>query len=135
MSAIHEASRHLHTHPRKVKNTKPGWNKYVADHQEAAKAAHRTWIIAGRPRQGPDLEHKKLANARYKYAVRFIAKHEQAVRAHSMAENLLGNNVTEFWKEVKATNRAKTVLPCHIGRCIWCRQYSRAVEAALCSSV
>ena len=31
-----------------------------------------------------------------------------------MAENLLGNDVTEFWKEVKAANRAKTVLPCHI---------------------
>lgn len=31
-----------------------------------------------------------------------------------MAENLLGNNVTEFWKEVKATNRSKAVLPCNI---------------------
>ena len=78
VSAIHEASRHLHTHPRKVTNTKPGWNKYVADHQEAAKAAHRTWVIAGRPRQRPDLEHKKRTNARYKYAVRFIGKHENS---------------------------------------------------------
>lgn len=114
VSAIYEASRPLHTHPRKVKNTKPGWTKYVAAHQEAAKTAHRAWVIAGRPRQGPELEHKKLTNARYKYAVRFVGKHEQALRAHSMAENLLGNNVTEFWKEVKATNRAKAVLPCHI---------------------
>ena len=24
------------------------------------------------------------------------------------------NNVTEFWKEVTATNRAKAVLPCNI---------------------
>ena len=61
VSAIHEASsRHLHTHPSKAKNIKPGWNKDVADHQGAAKEAHRTWVIAGRPRQGPDLEHKKL---------------------------------------------------------------------------
>lgn len=114
VNAIQEASRPLHTHPRKVKNIKPGWNKYVADHQEAAKMAHRAWVIAGRPRHGPDLERKKLTNARYKYAVHFIGKHEQALRAHTIAENLLGNNVTDFWKEVKAINRAKAALPHHI---------------------
>jgi len=52
--------------------------------------------------------------ARYKYAVCFVGKHEEALRAHSMSGNLIGNTVTEFWKEVKVTNRAKRILPCHI---------------------
>lgn len=98
--AIDGASRLLHTHPRKVKNINPGWNKYVVDHHEATKMAHRSWVIAGKPRQGPELEHKKFTRARYKYAVRFVGKHEEALRAHSMAGNLIGNNVNEFWKEV-----------------------------------
>jgi len=80
-----------------------------------------------------ELEHKKLTRARYKYAVRFVGKHEESLRAHSMAGNLIGNNVTEFWKEVKVTNRAKRIaLPL---RGIWCRKYSRSVEAAQCNSV
>ena len=111
---IYKASAPLQTCSRKAKNTKPGWNKYVADYHDDAKAAHKAWVIAGRPRHGPELENKKISNSKYKYAVRFVGKHEQALRAHAMADNLQSNNVTEFWKEVTATNRAKAVLPCNI---------------------
>ncbi|XP_034077513.1 carcinoembryonic antigen-related cell adhesion molecule 5-like [Gymnodraco acuticeps] len=45
--------------------------------------------MAGRPRQGSVFEYKKLTNARYKYAIRFICKNEQAMRADSMAKKLL----------------------------------------------
>ena len=77
-----------------------------------AKAAHKAWVTAGRPRQGPVLEHKKVTNTLYKYAARFVGKHEQALRA--MAGKLLDSNVAGFWKEVKHMNRVKTALPCNI---------------------
>ena len=66
------------------------------------------------PRQGPELEHKKLANARFKYAVRFISKNEQVMRADSMANNFMSNNTTDFWKEVRALNKRKPSLPCNV---------------------
>ena len=89
ISALTEASRPLLPHPRRSNNIKPGWNMYVAGHLDEAKAAHRAWAMAGRPRHGPVLEHKRATNARYKQAVRFIGKHEQAMRADSMAGKLL----------------------------------------------
>ena len=114
VTALSEASRPLLSQPRRPNNIKPGWNRYVAGHLDEAKAAHRAWVIAGRPRQGPALEHKKSTNARYKQAVRFIGKHEQTMRADLMAEKLLSNSNTGYWKEVKNVNRSKTVLPCNI---------------------
>ena len=67
--ALLEASKSLFTHSRKTKNIKPGWNKFVASHHAQANEAHKAWVIAGRPRQGPELEHKKKMNAKYKYCV------------------------------------------------------------------
>ena len=114
VGALCEAGIPLLAHPSKTRNIKPGWNKYVAAHHAEAKEAYRSWVLAGRPRQGEELEYKKLTNARYKYAVRYICKHEQTMRADSVAEKLLGDDVTGFWKEVKTLNRARASLPCTI---------------------
>lgn len=113
VGAVYEASRPYFTHS-KTHNIKPGWNKYVAAHHTEAKEAFRAWVLDGRPRQGPVLDHKKITNARFKYAVRYVCKHEQGIRADLMADKLLGNNVTGFWKEVRALNRGNTLLPCTI---------------------
>lgn len=67
---------------------------------------------AGRPRNGLILEYKKLTSTRLKYAIRYIGKHEQAMRANSVAEKLRSQDVNGFWKEVRALNRANTLLPC-----------------------
>nr|XP_055036878.1 uncharacterized protein LOC129424288 [Misgurnus anguillicaudatus] len=45
--------------------TRPGWSKYVSEYQDEAREAFKLWDIAGRPRQGPELEYKKSTNARY----------------------------------------------------------------------
>jgi len=58
------------------------------------------------------LNKRKNANAAYKYAVRFIDKHEQAMRAESMAEKVMDNHTTEFWKEVKGLNKCRWYLRC-----------------------
>ncbi len=67
-----------------------------------------------RPRQGQLLDQKKLTNAKYKYAVRYICKHEQVMRADLMAENLLCNNMNAFWKDVRSIHRSNVTLPCSI---------------------
>lgn len=86
----------------------------MSHYHAEAKSAFRAWIQAGRSREGPVLDLKKITTAKYKYAVRYINKHEQGMRGDSMAENLLDNDVTVFWKEVKALNSNNTSLPCTI---------------------
>ncbi len=70
--------------------------------------------MAGRPRQRPVLECKKLTKARYKYVIGSICRNE-AMRADSMAKKLHGNNAVDFWKEVRVLNKCKTSLPCTVG--------------------
>ena len=94
----------------KTHNIRPGWNKYVAEYRAEACEATKSWTMAGRPRQGSVFEYKKLTNARYKYAIRFICKNEQAMRADSMAKKLLSNNAIDFWKEVRGINNSKISL-------------------------
>ncbi len=62
----------------------------------------------------PLLDQKKLTNAKNKYAVCYICKHEQVMRADLLAENLLCNNVNAFWKDVRSINRSIVTLPCSI---------------------
>ncbi len=57
-----------------MNKTRLAWSKYVAKYQTEAQEAYTLWVMAGRPRQGPELEHKKSTNARYKYVIRFICK-------------------------------------------------------------
>ena len=111
---LYEASSSYVTRTSRKSTGKPGWNKHVLEHFTAAKEAFSDWVQAGRPRYGPVLDHKKLAHARYKSAIRFVTRHEHTMRADSLAEKLLGCNVTGFWKEVKALNRGSALLPCTI---------------------
>ena len=98
----------------KVPNIRPGWNEFVAEQYAEAREAFRLWSEAGRPRHGVLLDMKKLTNARVKYALRFIKKNENTMRADSLARNLQNNNPTDFWKEVKVMNNNKTPLPSYI---------------------
>ena len=98
----------------KKSNIRPAWNEHVAMHHTEAPKAYKLWVIAGKPRQGPELQHKKLSKARFKYAVRFISRNEQAMRGDSIANNLMCNNVTDFWKAATALNSCKPSLPCTV---------------------
>lgn len=69
MMVLYETSKPYSRHTVKPNNIKPGWNIYVAAHHAEAKEAFMAWVQAGRPRNGPVLEYKKIANARYKYTI------------------------------------------------------------------
>ena len=95
-------------------NVRPGWNEHVAELHTAAREAHLLWRDSGRPRQGPLMELRKSANARFKYALRYIKKQENAMRADSLAQKLQCNDYRKFWKEIKAMNNSKMPLPTNI---------------------
>lgn len=94
----------------KVLNSRPGWKEFVAEKYAEAREAFRLWTEAGKPRHGVLLDMKKQANARFKYALRFIKKNENTMRADSLARKLLNNNLIDFWQEVKVMNSNKTSL-------------------------
>ena len=79
---------------------RPGWNEYVHELHTGAKEALQCWVLAGKIRHGPEFEHKKKANAKFKYVVRFIKRNDQMLRANSIGKKML-QNVYEFWKEIK----------------------------------
>lgn len=112
VGALREGSKPYHKHKKNgVCTIRPGWNEVVAKHHAEAREAYKSWDRAGRPRQGQELEHKKLTNAKFKYAVRFIHKNEQTMS--SMAKKLLNNEVNDFWK-VRLLNKSKPSLPCAV---------------------
>ena len=95
-------------------NAKPGWNEHVAKLHSEAKHAFKAWVAVGRPRHGPECERKKQANARVKYAIRYIKRNEQAMRSNALAKKLQQNNPKDFWKEIKVINNSKMPLPSNI---------------------
>ena len=54
---------------------------------------------------------KKETNSRFKYALRFIKRQEDAMRSDSLANKLRSKNLTDFWREVKQINKCSTPLP------------------------
>lgn len=97
--------------PKKKGKATPGWNACVAEFYTEACEATNSWALAGRPRQGPLFEYKKYTNAKYKYAVRYVKKYEQPLRADSMARKLLCKNTKTYWKGVRQANNCKLSRP------------------------
>ena len=75
-----------------------------------AKEAFQSWVLAGKVRHGPEFEQRKKTNAKFKYAIRYIKKNEQMMRANSMARKLQQNDVNAFWKDVKVINNSKLAM-------------------------
>ena len=62
----------------------------------------------GSPRQGL---LKNRAKARFKGAMRFIRRNEDALRKESLAQTPLCKNDKAFWKEIKLMNNSNLSLP------------------------
>ena len=90
---------------------RPGWNDHVKEFHSAAREVFIMWKDMGKPRQGPIYELKKRANARYKYAVRYIKRHQNELRKESLANKLGRNNCKDFWREIKSSDKSKMPLP------------------------
>lgn len=87
----------------------PGGAEYASELHAESKAANKGWVSAGKPMFGTTLELKKIANVKFKNIVRYIKRNEQRIRADSLANKLLSNNVSEFWKDLKFITGDKNI--------------------------
>ena len=108
------ASKPLHKHRVNGGHARPGWNKYVAELHADASRAFRKWSESGKIKSGLLFEEKKKTNANFKYALRFIKRQENTMRADALANKLQNNSTTDFWKEIRTINNCKTSLPSSI---------------------
>lgn len=69
-------------------NIRPGWNEHVPELHAEAKETFSNWATSGKAGHGPECDRKKLGNARFEYAVRFMKRNEEAMRANSMFKKL-----------------------------------------------
>ena len=112
INSLNNASKPLIKTLTNCPSAKPEWNDHVWK-PAAAKEAFKWWVL-GKPRNGPECALKNVATARFKYALRFVKRNEQAMRANSMAKKLQKNYICDFWKEVKVLNNSKMQMPSSI---------------------
>ena len=51
------------------------------------------------------------SKCRFKYALRFIKKHENDLRKEAIAKKFCDNNPRAMWKEINSVNNSKVPLP------------------------
>ena len=93
---------------------RPGWNNYVQPYKERAIFWHALWKCNGSPREGHIALIRRQTRARYRYAVRYIKRHEEQCRANRLAEGLLSNNGRDAWHEVRKVTARKGGVPTSI---------------------
>ena len=94
---------------------KPGWTDYVSDLYDFSRESYRVWVDNGKPRQGPIHNIYTQSKRKFKYALRFISRNEDALRKESLANKLSHLKPAEFWREVAAINNSNVPLPSSIG--------------------
>ena len=104
----HFYSRHRSSHNR------PGWKDYVAELYQASKDQYLRWLTDGKPRQGPSAEQHFEAKARFKYALRYIKRHENQLWRDALAKKVIESSSHNFWKDVKRSLGSNCPLPTEI---------------------
>ena len=76
-----------------------------------SRETYHVWLDNGKPRQGIIYSIYTQSRRRFKYALRFIKKHENELRKEAIAKKYCDNNPRAMWKEVNAINNNKVPLP------------------------
>ena len=111
--AMQISSDHLVTNKANHFN-KPGWSDYVSDLYKFSRETYRIWLENGKPRQGFVHNIYTQSKRRFKYALRFIKKHENDLRKEAIAKKLSDSNPKGMWNEVNSVNNNKVPLPTSI---------------------
>ena len=113
VTALHKSSKHL-VSVSSNKYNKPGWSDFVADLYQFSRETHKLWLDNGKPRQGPIHNVYCQSKRRFKYALRYIKKHETNLRREAIAKKFSENDPKALWGEINKTNNSKTPLPTSI---------------------
>lgn len=95
----------------KSSHSRPGWNDHASDLHKAAREFFMIWVEAGKPKQGAIFELMKNSRARFKYAMRFLKRHEKELVSNALANKLAVNKPENFWEGIKKINNCNTPLP------------------------
>ena len=96
------------------KYNKPGWSDYVSDLYDFSRETYRVWLDYGKPRHGIIHNMYVKSKRRFKYALRFIKKHENDLRKEAIAKKLSESNPRAMWKEINSVNNSQIPLPTSI---------------------
>ena len=66
------------------KEVAPGWSTEVEPYRLRSNEADRTWLAAGKPRQGEEFEAKLYHYNQFRYAVRMVKRARQLHQAHGL---------------------------------------------------
>ena len=113
VSGLQVSSKHIVKNDPKHLN-KPGWSDYVSDLHKFSRETYKLWLENGKPRQGTIHDMYAKSKRRFKYAVRFIKKHEDDLRREAIAKKLSDNNSRGMWREINNINNSKVPLPTRI---------------------
>ena len=113
MGALQDSCRHVVTNQSKHQN-QPGWSDYVADLYQFSRETYKLWQDNGKPRQGPINSIYTQSKRRFKYALRYIKKHENNLRREAIAKKYSEKNPKALWGEVSKINNCRVPLPTSI---------------------
>lgn len=91
----------------------PGWNDVVGDKHDIARAAFVDWIIAGKPRHGPEFLLMRKTRASFKLALRYCKQHEEFLRADALANSLADKDYNKFWNCIRKVNNGSATKYTH----------------------
>ena len=111
--ALQGSSAHLVSNSSNKYN-RPGWVDFVADLYEFSQESHKLWLVHNKPRQGPIYQMYSQSRLRFKYALRYIKKHEQDLRREAIAKKISDSDPRKFWGEISKINSSKVPLPTSI---------------------
>ena len=89
----------------------PGWSENVDVVHNAARDAYLLWKDSGKTRQGAIYDLMKRSRAQFKYALRKCKVNKNTIIADKIANKMSGNNVREFWNEIKVNMNSRVNLP------------------------
>jgi hypothetical protein len=78
-----------------------GWNYYVADKHDTARAHFLQWIQQGKPRSGDVYDLMRKSRAQFKLAFRQCKKSEDVIKADMYASSLSEHKYGKFWYNIQ----------------------------------
>jgi len=89
-----------HSIKRHCQYSVPGWSYYVHDKHDEARQAFLVWVADGKPRCGIAYQTIYKTRAAFKQTLRFCRRHEEQMKAYSLAKSHDDKNAKTFWGNV-----------------------------------
>ena len=79
----------------------PGWNSFVQPFKDKSIFWHNVWRDSGSPKHGQIAENRRLARAKYHWAIKQTKKEANNYILNKTADQLSNKSFNDFWKTIK----------------------------------